>query len=77
MLVLRDIEDPVAVSSSANSASEAELGEVLRHSGRADTDVLRKSGDRVLAVQERPDDGQAGRISQELQRLGRGLELCS
>ena len=43
VLVLGDVEDPVAVASSAHRASEAELGEVLRHSSRADTDVLARA----------------------------------
>ena len=77
VLVFRDVEDPIAIAPGADCSSEAELCEVLRNSRRSDADMLRQSGDRVLAVEERPNDGQASRISQKLQRLGCGLELCS
>ena len=75
VVVLGEVEEAVAVTSNRDKPSEAELGEVLRHCCGCDTDVLGKIVDRVLAVQQRPDDVQACSISEELQSLRRCVEF--
>ena len=52
MVVLREVEQAVAVTTNGDEAGEAQFGEVLRDCGRRDTDVLGKVVDRVLAVEQ-------------------------
>lgn len=75
VVVLGGVEDVVARTPGADETGEAQLGEVLGHRWRADADVVGELVDCVLTVQQCPHDPQAGWIGEELERLGRGLEL--
>ena len=77
VLVLRCIEDAIAVASSADCARKTKLREVLRHRRRTSSHVVRQLGDGVLAVQEGPDDRQSGGVGEQLEQLCRCDELIA
>lgn len=68
VLVVEGVEDAVAVAAHLYQLGQAELGQMLGHRRRASTDVVGELVDGVLAMQQRPDDPQAGRVGQELDR---------
>ena len=75
VLVLGGIEEAGAVATDPHHAGLAQLGEVLGHRRRACADVVGQVVDRVLAVQERPDDLQSGRVDEKLEQGGSRIEL--
>ncbi len=58
------VEDLCALASGRDEAGESELGEVLGYRGRLRSDVVGEFVDRVLSMQERPDDSETGRVGQ-------------
>lgn len=52
MVVLREVEQSVAVTTNGDEAGKAQFGKVLRDCSRRDTDVVGKVVDRVLAVEQ-------------------------
>ena len=77
VLVLRRIENAIAVAAGADGAGETKLCKMLRHRRRTRSHVSRQLGDGVFAVQEGPDDRQSRRVGEQLQRLSRCRELIA
>jgi hypothetical protein len=69
--VVRRVEHPVAVATHSHQPSHPQLGQVLRHGRRLGADVGGEIVDRVLAVEEGPQDPKAGVVSQQLERFDR------
>ena len=72
VIVLHRVEDLVAVAPGSNETSKPQLREVLRDRRRPHPDVVSELVHGMLAMKQRPDDPQSGRIRQHLQhRRGR------
>ena len=67
VFVLGQVEHVVPLPSGPNQPGQAKLGEVLRDRCWLGADVVSKLVDRMLTVEERPDDPQAGGISDQFQ----------
>jgi hypothetical protein len=76
VVVVGGVIDAVAVAAGAHHPGEAEFGQVMRHCRRLHVEMLGELVDRVLAVQEGPDDPQTGLVSKELQRPNGGGDLA-
>ncbi len=68
VFVLSEVEHAVPLPSAPHQPGQAQLGEVLRHRCWLGTDVVSELVDRMLTVEERPDDPQAGGIGDQFQR---------
>jgi hypothetical protein len=69
------IEQAVPVPSHLHQPRHSQLGEVLRHRRWLSSDVASEVAHRVLPVQQRPQDPQAGVVGEELERLDGQFEL--
>lgn len=75
MIVVGDVEDPVARATRAHHARQPQLGEMLGHGRGLDANVVGEVVDRVLPVQQRPHDPQPGWIREHAQHADRPLDL--
>lgn len=75
MDVVGGVELAVAVPSHPHEAAQAQLGQMLGHRRRLGADVGSQLVDRVLPVQESPQDPQPGHIGEQLQGRHRQLQL--
>src|SRR6202012_3709618 len=73
--IVDDVEDARPLAAAADEPGQAELGQVLRDGGRLGTHDLRQLVDRVLALQEGPDDAQPRLVAEELEHPDGGPEL--
>jgi hypothetical protein len=69
------IEHPRTVTAHPDEPGEAQLGQMLRHRGRLRSDMGGQFVDRMLAVQKRPENAQAGVVRQELEGLDGKIDL--
>ncbi len=72
--ILGGVEDPVALPADLHQVGHAELGQVLGHGRRLGADVGGEVPDGVLAVQQGPQDPQAGVVRQQLEGTDGHLE---
>lgn len=75
VLVLEGVEDVVATSSDAHELCQSQLPQVLGDGRGTGADMVGELVDRVLAVKERPDDPQPGRVSKKLEQRYGGIEF--
>lgn len=73
--VLSCIKHPGTVPAHPDEPGEAQLGQMLRHRGRLRSDMGGQFVDRMLAVQKRPENAQAGVVRQELEGLDGKIDL--
>jgi hypothetical protein len=75
MGVVGGVEQAVTVPPHPYQAGHPQLGQVLGHRRRLGADVIGQVPDRVLTVQECPEDSEPGVVSQQLERVDRQPEL--
>jgi len=75
VMIRRRVEDPVAIAAGRDEAGQTQLGQVLRNGSWLRADVFCQIVDRVLSVDQRPDDPEAGGIREQLQRPRRLRDL--
>ena len=75
MGVVGHVVDPGAIPSGPNQPRQPQLGQVLRDPGRMGPHQRSQLIDRVLAVEQGPDDAQTGLVTEELEHSHGGLEL--
>ena len=73
--VVDDVEDPGTVPTSTDQPGQSQFGQVLRDPGRLRPDQLGQFTDRVLAVQQRPNDAETSVIPEQLQHADGGGKL--
>ena len=75
MGVVGHIVDPGAVTSGPDQPGQSQLRQVLRNPGRVRPYERRELIHRMLAVEQGPNDPEAGLVTEELEHPHGGLEL--
>jgi hypothetical protein len=78
MCIFRHVEHVVSIPAGPHEPGGTQFRQLLGHGRDTDTDVSGQLANGMLAVQERPDDPQAGLVAQQLEGLdGKGELLIS
>jgi hypothetical protein len=72
--IIDGVEKTITVTPHLDDVSHAQLGEMLRDRRRLYAEMFCQFANRVLTVQQSPDDPQTSIVSQDLQRLHRQPE---
>jgi hypothetical protein len=75
MGVVGHVVDPGTVTSGADQPGQAQFRQVLRDPGRMGPYERRQLVYRMLAVEQGPNDAEAGLVTEELEHPHSGLEL--
>lgn len=75
VVVVGSVEDASSFSAGAHQAAQAQLREMLRDRRRPRTEVVSELVDRVLAMEEGPQDPQPGRVRDHREQLDGAVHL--
>ena len=75
MGIVGHVVDPGAITSGPNETGQSQLGQVLGDPGRMGAHQRSQLIHRMLAVEQGPNDSEAGLVTEELEHPHGGLEL--